>query len=335
MPEIRIVIVSPALHDANNGNWQTARRWQQLLAPASHARIVRQWPDAQASVRDRVMLALHARRSAASIAAWAAARGTQSDAPGLAVVLTGTDLYRDIAHDPAAQASLRIAQVLVTLQECGPDALPSDLRSKARVMFQSTTQRMALPKTKRRLRVLVVGHLREEKAPQTVFALARALQLHTDIRIDHIGAALDPALGRLARQTARQCPAYRWLGALPHEVTRRRIQRAHVLLHPSRMEGGAHVVMEAVRGGTAVLASRVDGNVGMLGSDYGGYFGFGDVAAAADLVLRCRNAQAGAVADVLGQLMVQCQRRAPLFDPARERGRLHQLVEELLEGQPA
>jgi hypothetical protein len=59
MQKLRVVIVSPALADANNGNWQTARRWQQLLS-AHSARIVRQWPDAQAD-GDDVMLALHAR----------------------------------------------------------------------------------------------------------------------------------------------------------------------------------------------------------------------------------------------------------------------------------
>ena len=62
MQKLRVVIVSPALADANNGNWQTARRWQALLSPHS-ARIVKQWPDALAE-QDQVMLALHARRSA-------------------------------------------------------------------------------------------------------------------------------------------------------------------------------------------------------------------------------------------------------------------------------
>ena len=40
MNPLRIVIVSPALADANNGNWQTARRWQRLLQP-NQVRIVR------------------------------------------------------------------------------------------------------------------------------------------------------------------------------------------------------------------------------------------------------------------------------------------------------
>ena len=333
MQATRIVIVTPALHDANNGNGQTARRWQQLLAPRHVVRTVHQWPDMHASAQDRAMLALHARRSAPSIRAWAAGRGRE--APGLAVVLTGTDLYRDILQDHDAQTSLLLAQQLVTLQECGPAALPPALRAKARVIFQSTALRRVVPKTARHLRVVVVGHLRDEKAPDTVFELARLLRQHDDILIDHVGAALEPALGRLAAQTASACPAYRWIGAQPREATRRRIQRAHVLLHPSRMEGGAHVVMEAVCSGTAVVASRVDGNIGMLGRDYGGYFAAGDAAGAADLLLQCRQGPLAGGTDMLGRLVLQCHARAALFDVANERVQLNRLVGDLVASNPA
>jgi hypothetical protein len=34
-----VVIVTPALADANNGNWQTARRWARMLAPALPRRL--------------------------------------------------------------------------------------------------------------------------------------------------------------------------------------------------------------------------------------------------------------------------------------------------------
>ena len=100
MNKVSVVIVSPALADANNGNWQTAQRWQQMLAPNYRTRIVRDWPDAD-TAQDSVMIALHARRSAAPIAAWAAAHPGR----GLVVVLTGTDLYRDIHTDALAQQS--------------------------------------------------------------------------------------------------------------------------------------------------------------------------------------------------------------------------------------
>lgn len=327
MPQV--VIVSPALRAANNGNWQTARRWQQHLAGAFPARIVTAWPDAQAD-RDDVMIALHARRSADAIAAWSTAHPGR----GLGVILTGTDLYRDIQTDPAAQRSLKLAQALVVLQERGEEALPVEMRGKARVIFQSTTARRALPKSPRRLRALMVGHLRDEKSPETLFAAARLLATQRDIYVDHIGEPLDPALAEAARATMAAVPHYRWLGGLPHEAVRRRIQRAHLLIHASRIEGGAHVVMEAVASGTPVLASRIDGNVGMLGADYAGYFPWGDAEALAALILRCRESRRGRGGDEFLELLAaQCRKRAPLFEPQTERSAVRRLVGELVRGE--
>ncbi len=329
----QVVIVSPALADANNGNWQTARRWQKFLQspaashPAFQTRIVTQWPDGPAAAQDSCMIALHARRSAASVMAWAQSRGRGAElqpVPGLAVVLTGTDLYRDILTDTQAQQSLQWAQRLVVLQDLGLSRLPTALQSRAQVIFQSTSARQSLPKSARFLKAVMVGHLREEKSPQTLFAAARMLEPQEAIHIDHIGAPLDAALAALAQATAAACTGYRWLGALPHEATRRRIQRAHVLVHTSRMEGGAHVVMEAVRSGTPVLASRVDGNVGMLGSDYAGYFDWDHAEQLVALLRRCHRDPA-----FLAQLQAQCAARAPLFAPQAERQAVQQLVTEL------
>ena len=275
------------------------------------------------------MLALHARRSADSIARWAQAQGVQNDARGLGVVLTGTDLYRDIQSDAQAQASLRLASRLVVLQACGADALPLALRPKARVIFQSTAAHHAVAKSVDHLRVVMVGHLRDEKTPQTLFEAARLLKNHPDIFIDHIGDALDPELGAQASACMRECPNYRWLGGLPHEATMLAIGQAHALVHPSRMEGGAHVILEAVCSGTPVLASRIPGNVGMLGTDYAGYFEHGDARALAELLLRCRT-QGGQPSGLHAQLMAQCALRAPLFAPSTEQAALVALVKDLL-----
>ena len=319
-----ILIVSPALAEANNGNWQTAWRWSRLLAGRYRTRIVQHWqPDA--GEVPQAMLALHARRSADSIAAWAQAHPGR----GLAVVLTGTDLYRDIHSDASAQRSLALAQELVVLQELGPQELPAEHRARTRVLFQSTGTRRAAAKTDRHLRVVMVGHLREEKSPQTLFEAAQRLRGQPDIHIDHIGAALDPAQGEQARATMAACANYRWLGGLDHDDTRGRIQRAHLLVHCSRMEGGAHVIMEAVCSGTPVLASRVPGNVGMLGADYAGYFPWGDAQALAALLLQCREDMDNG-ASMLSRLRAQCRLRAPLFAPAAERAGLLALLDDLL-----
>ena len=77
-----VVIVTPALRQANNGNWQTARRWAQMLADHYRVRIVDAWSEGD----EALMFALHARRSAESVAAWRQRHGPRA----LAVVLTGT-----------------------------------------------------------------------------------------------------------------------------------------------------------------------------------------------------------------------------------------------------
>ena len=313
-----LVIVTPALADANNGNWQTARRWARMLAARWRVTMVKAWASDPSSPPPDAMLALHARRSAQSMVNWAAAFPRRP----LVLALTGTDLYRDIAVDESARNALRLAHRLIVLQDQAPRSLPESLRSPCHVVLQSCTQRRTLHKPVDRLRVAVVGHLREEKDPATVMAAARQLAPDEGILIDHIGAALDPALGDAAVQTAARHPHYRWLGALPHGRTRDRIQRAHLLVHASRMEGGAHVVMEAVRSGTPVLASRIDGNVGMLGEGYGGYFPVGDPRALVDALRALRRGQSGPSRLSLFDLQAQCAARAPLFDPASERAAL-------------
>jgi putative glycosyltransferase (TIGR04348 family) len=324
-----IVIVSPALAAANNGNWRTARRWQELLTGRHEVRITRTWPDAEAEAEgDAIMLALHARRSAASIAAWSRAHPDR----GLAVVLTGTDLYQDILTDAGAQRSLALAQRLVVLQACAPEALPPGQRSKARVIYQSAPAQAPLPKPTDHVEAVMVGHLRAVKAPEVLWAAARALAGHADIRIAHIGDGEgQPALAEEARRTANACPGYAWLGGVPHEETLQRIRAAHVLVHTSMLEGGAHVILEAVRCGTPVLATRIPGNVGMLGEDYLGYFPVGDGTALADRLLACRAGQQAEdpSAGLLARLAAQCALRGPLFDPQAERAALLSLLQEL------
>jgi putative glycosyltransferase (TIGR04348 family) len=312
-----VALITPALADANNGNWQTAQRWVRLLAADYEVQLAQTWDGASADV----MLALHARRSAPSIAAWA-----RTGRP-LAVVLTGTDLYRDAAQGHAdTLQSLALADRLIVLHEGAPDDVAAEHRAKCVVCFQSSASRQTLPKTTRHLRALMVGHLRDEKDPRTAFAAMRLLAAREDIRLDHIGAALNAAFGDEARALMSAQHNYRWHGALLHPSTLRRIQRAHVLVHPSTMEGGAHVVMEAIRCGTPVLASRVSGNVGMLGRDYRGYFEPGDAAGLAASLQRLRDDPA-----MLQGLRAQCDQRSPLFEPAREQATLKNVIALMLQ----
>jgi putative glycosyltransferase (TIGR04348 family) len=317
-----ISIVSPALAAANNGNWHTAWRWSRMLAGNCRTAISTQWTPEANGADCAALIALHARRSAASVDAFARAYPQRP----LIVVLTGTDLYRDIRIDSTAQRSLQQASHLVVLQGQGVEELEPALRAKCSVIYQSAPRLRAGALPKRVLRVVQVAHLRDEKDPATFMRAARRLQDRSSIHFEHIGDALDATLGAAARRTQADCPHYRWLGALPRPVTRRHIQGAHLLVSTSKMEGGAHVILEAAQSGTAVLASRVAGNVGMLGPGHAGYFDLGDDSALAALIARARDD-----VDFLATLCAQTIARAALFEPAEEKRRLLNLIQTALE----
>ena len=318
-PLPRVCIVSPALAAANNGNWHTASRWQRFLAPIA---LVEVRSVAEGAGDADLLIALHARRSAETIARWREAR---PDVP-IALVLTGTDLYRDLDLDPRARHSLECASAIVVLQGEGLARLDAASRARARVIVQSATALVAVHGPGD-ADFVAVGHLRDEKDPTTLMRAARLLAAGAPASpvISHIGEALDPALGDAARATMAACPAYRWLGALPHAAARRAIAHARALVHASRIEGGANVVIEAVRSRVPVLASRIDGNVGLLGAGYDGYFAVGDAAALAVLMRRFVD-EAGFAA----QLRAQCDAREPLFRPAAERSAVRALVADLV-----
>jgi len=118
----------------------------------------------------------------------------------------------------------------------------------------------------------------------------------------------------VARRWMKREPRYRWLGSLPHASALAWIARSHLLVVSSEMEGGANVVCEAARIGTPVLASRVAGNVGMLGAKYPGYYRLFDDRGLARLIGRCREDSAFA-----GKLKKKLGSRKKLFAPEAER----------------
>ncbi|WP_332878772.1 selenoneine biosynthesis selenosugar synthase SenB [Massilia sp. S19_KUP03_FR1] len=310
--KLRIVIASPALAQQNNGNWQTASRWAGFLADSYAVDIVPEWQSGDAA--PDLLIALHARRSAPSLAAFTEAFAQRPSV----LVLTGTDLYRDIAIDASAAHSLELASALVLLQPAGMAYLPEQVRARAHVIYQSAEALAHDPARSRE--ICMLGHLRDEKDPLT-FMRAASLVPHTLV---HIGAALDPALERAARDTQAAQANYHWLGALPREAARARLARSHAMVIASRMEGGANVIIEAVTSGVPVLASAIDGNRGMLGDDYAGYFAPGDATALAALI--ARSFEPGLYA----RLQAQCAARARLFAPAAEKAALRELVDNLL-----
>jgi putative glycosyltransferase (TIGR04348 family) len=266
------------------------------------------------------LIALHARRSHESVV-----RYREKSTGGIAVVLTGTDLYRDLPESREAAHSLDLADRIVTLQEEAQRGLPALWRRKSTVIFQSAVSLRARPKRRDRLVCVAVGHLRAEKDPLTLMRAMALVPPDLAIEVRHIGAPLDSKLAAAARALAKRDPRYRYVGALPHGLTRAAVGAAHLLIHPSAMEGGANVIAEAVTSRTAVLASRVPGNVGMLGRRYPGYFPVGDESA-----LARRLVQAFEDPRYLARLEQAGAARRPLFNPAAEARALRKLAAELV-----
>lgn len=318
-----IFIITPALAKANNGNALTASRWAFFLRKCYRVTLALQWDGSPCDV----MIALHARRTAPSIAAFAAA----FPASPLLLALTGTDLYRDIHIDADAQRSLQLATHLIVLQPAGLHELSADLCRKTEVIYQSAPSLKPISQHSKQLKryfdVVMIGHFRDEKDPVT-FMRAAAHVKTARVRMLHIGGALDLTLGEQAELTQGEHRHYRWLGHVPHAQTRQRLKCSHLMVIASRMEGGAHVIIEAVTSGVPVLASDIPGNRGMLGEDYAGYFPQGDSLALARLI-----DQAATDTVFYARLQAQCDARAPLFAPQREQAALIQLVDNLLHAQ--
>lgn len=323
MSRPRVCIVCPATARANNGNWRTASRWSRFLRPVARVSVLNQWQGETADV----LIALHARRSAPSVQRF---REQHPDAP-VGLVLTGTDLYHDWpAGDASTAASIAQADRLVVLQPAALSMLPPPLQAKTRVIVQSAPAIVLPQRPHDTVDFVAVGHLRVEKDPLTLMAAARLLQSEPALRVIHIGAALDPALGDAAQATAQACPNYRWVGPMSAHATRRRIAQADAFVHMSRLEGGANVVIEALRSQVPVLASRIDGNVGLLGPDHAGYFEAGDAAALAEQMRRVAHDPRYA-----GQLRAQSVKLSPRYAPARECAAVRHWVAELLAHRPA
>jgi putative glycosyltransferase (TIGR04348 family) len=312
-----VCIVTPASREANTGNWHTATRWARFLRPDHRVTVMQHWDGQPCDV----LIALHARRSADSIAEFSATHPDNA----IAVVLTGTDLYRDLPANREAQRSLALADRLVVLQELGVQAVPAHYRSKTTVIFQSARKLRRGERRRTTFDVAVVGHLREEKDPLLAMHAALCLPAESRVRVLHAGAALDTRYEAAARRTEARTPRYRWLGELTRTRARQLMRHAALLLHPSKIEGGAQVLLEAIRSGTPVLVSDADGNLGMVGRGYPGVFPVGSFRAVLGMIERASSDRS-----FLRRLSSACRARAWLFDPKVERAAVRDLVRGLL-----
>jgi len=314
---MQIRIVTPSVSGVRTGNRVTAQRWSRHLSALGHEVHIR--AGYQRGTCD-LLVALHARKSAASIERFAALH------PGRPVVvaLTGTDVYGDLHEGAAVLRSLQAAWRIVALQPLAAKELPQDLRSRVRVIHQSVVRPARLPRPKSDVfEVCVIGHLREVKDPFRAAEAAALLPADSRIRIVHIGAPLNSEMEARAMREVATNDRYTWLDALPPAKTLRTLARCRLMVLSSKMEGGANVISEASVCGVPVVSSRMPGSIGLLGEDYPGLFPVGDTAALAMLLQRAERD-----ASFLELLGTRCAAIAPLFDPQRERDTWAKLLAE-------
>ncbi len=330
--KMRIGIVTPAPPGSNYGNRITALRWARILRRLAHRVSISQAYDGE---RYDLLIALHARRSYPSIKRF---RRENLEAPVI-VALTGTDLYRDIRSNHLARKSLEIATRIVVLQPKACDELRPVWRDKTQVIYQSATNQPALTGKRgnttkaslptptlagRSFDVCVIGHLRTVKDPFRAALAARLLVSSSRIRILQIGGAMTAAMAKRARAEVQTNQRFRWLGEQRSSRTLRTLANSQLCVISSRMEGGSNALSEAIVAGVPILASRIQGNTGILGSDYPGLFDVGKTRQLAELLLRAETDPA-----FTAELRMRCKQLAPIFDPANEEQAWADLIGEL------
>ena len=304
---MKILLITPARPASRSGNRATATRWAGILRALGHQVSISTDYDGRAA---DMMLALHAWRSADAIDQFAQ---RFPDRP-LIVALTGTDAYRFIhSHPETTLRSIHHADWLVGLHDLIGEVLEPDQRGKLHIIHQSARPVSKRNPYRRYFHVSVMGHLRQEKDPLRPALAARHLPAQSRIQIHQYGQAHTADWSQQALQEARRNPRYHWHGELPHYQIRRVYQRTNLLALPSRMEGGANVISEAVMADVPVVASAIAGSIGLLGRDYPGYYPLEDERALSQLLLRCETEPA-----FYQSLLDACRKRRHLFSQHNE-----------------
>jgi putative glycosyltransferase (TIGR04348 family) len=308
-------IVTPAPRRSRLGNRVTALRWAGLLRSLGHSVRVRTELD---EAPCDVLIVLHAVRGADAVRAWS----RRPHHGALILGLSGTDIYA-VGASPDPEVLERAARI-VALQPEALERLPEHLRPRARVILQSAPRPARSAPLPDVFEVACIAHLRAVKDPLLAAQAVRLLPQRSRVRVVHAGAALDEHLERAARNEMLRNPRWTWRGQLPRAEVLALLARARLCVQSSRNEGGANSLSEALAAGCPILATRIPGNVGVLGADHPGLVTPGDPAAMALALDRAEEDPR-----YLALLREHSERLAPLFAPERECTAWRELLAEL------
>jgi len=310
--------VTPAALGSLHGNRLTALRWQRFLEELGYSvEVSESWSGGDAGL----LIALHAYRSHQSLVQF---KKKYPSRP-IVLMLTGTDLYRDMQNHSEVLQSMEMADQLIVLQSSALDSIPPSLRYKAQVIYQSVEIHLPDPVAKEDFLVSIIGHLREEKDP---FCVARSLPLlpaDSKITVRHLGQAMNSQMEDLASNFNKTLNRYQWVGEVSHADALRTLSQSRLMVISSLMEGGAHVVSEAIALGIPVIASDIPGNRGLLGEDYPAYYPKGEERALANLLYRSET-----MPSFYASLQKHIGLRKELIKPVREKLSIQEMVGALI-----
>ncbi|OUV02651.1 MAG: hypothetical protein CBC42_07750 [Betaproteobacteria bacterium TMED82] len=278
-----IKIFSPTEKIALTGNRITAKRYSYLLKKCGFdVSLEEKLSGIDLLSSQDVVITLHAYKSRLIIN-----KCHQLNIPCI-LVLTGTDLYKImVSGDPKQRkecnTAIQKSNAIVVLQSNAKFDLLKLLKvdeKKISVIHQSVDineSRQVFFNKKSSYRVLMVGNVREEK--NYISAIEGFKLALSDIKnsskiqitLNHIGGILDKSYMKRMVEISTNS-SVQFLGEKStHDVLSEMIS-CDLLLHPSTLEGGALVIMEAINAGMPILASNISCHRAILGKNYAGLF---------------------------------------------------------------
>lgn len=318
---MKIQLITPIVPHTITGNYITAFRIKRLFKRLGHSVQVAPVYQGKKDEDGDLLIALHALRSAESIQRF---KDRYPYRP-IVLMLTGTDLYRDIKINPIAQTSLELADKLVLLQRMGLRDLPKHLHKKTEIIYQSASKlSRQQPLSKSEFNISLIGNLRPEKDPFRIAEAVKLLPASSRIKVTHMGGVLDRTMEKLALEESASNSRYKWIGQRSYHQTRRALANGHLLAITSIMEGSPSVLSEAIVSDVPVICSKIPSLIGTLGENYPGYFTVGDAEMLANLLMKVEQDQSFYL-----ELKNHCEQLKSLVSPENELRAWHQLFQDI------
>lgn len=315
---MKISLITPAKKYSRNGNRATALRWARILRGLGHRVHILVEYEGQ---KTDLMIALHAWRSAKSIVLY------RSIYPKgrLLLALTGTDINSYIhSHPSITLNSIEAADYLICLHSLVNTIISKEFHEKLRVIHQSAPPLKGYRKpTKLNFDICLIANLRNVKDPLRGAYALRELPASSRLRLIHFGKAETKFWEKKANTEMRNNPRYIWKGQKKGWEVRKEFTKTQLMLISSLNEGGANVVSEALVAGVPIIASRISGNIGLLGEKYPGYFTAGNAVSLRRILLKCEQEPI-----FMAKLREHCKVRAKQFIISEETLRWESLLKE-------